>query len=107
MNTRRQQLEALLADDPSDAFLRYGLALELEKSAEHDASLALLAGLTRDDPPYVPAFFMAGQQLAALERTAEARAFLRRGIEAARQQGNQHAASEMAEFLAQLGQRGQ
>lgn len=105
--TRREQLEALLADDPGDAFLRYGLALELEKSGEHVASLDLLAGLTRDEPPYVPAYFMAAQQLAALERTNEARTFLRNGIEAARQQGNAHAAGEMAEFLAQLGGRGE
>ncbi|MBL9122466.1 MAG: hypothetical protein JNG90_02460 [Planctomycetaceae bacterium] len=105
--TRREQLETLLADDPGDAFLRYGLALELEKSGEHAASLDLLAGLTRDEPPYVPAYFMAAQQLAGLERTNEARTFLRNGIVAARQQGNSHAAGEMAEFLAQLGGRGE
>ncbi len=103
--TRREQLEALLADDPHDAFLRYGLALELEKGAEHEASLQILSGLTRDEPPYVPAFFMAAQQLAGLERTNEARTFLRNGIEAARRQGNAHAAGEMSEFLAQLGAR--
>lgn len=105
--SRREQLEALLAEDPNDAFLRYGLALELEKEARHDESLDLLAGLTRDQPPYVPAFFMAAQQLAALERTAEARTYLRQGIEAARSQGNAHAAGEMSEFLAQLGAAGE
>ena len=105
--TRREQLEALLADDPTDAFLRYGLALELEKSSEHEASLELLAGLTRDDPPYVPAFFMAAQQLAGLQRTNEARSFPRSGIEVARRQGNAHAAGEMSEFLAQLGSAGE
>ena len=33
-------------------------------------------------PPYVPAFFMAAQQLARLDRIAEARTVLRDGIEA-------------------------
>ena len=105
--TRREQLEALLADDPTDTFLRYGLALELEKSAEHDASLKLLSDLTRDEPPYVPAFFMAAQQLAGLDRVNEARGYLRTGIEAARHQGNTHAAGEMAGFLAELGSAGE
>lgn len=107
MTTRREQLEAMLAEDPTDAFLRYGLALELEKSGEHDQSLELLSALTRDAPPYVPAFFMAGQQLVALDRIREARTFLRDGIEAARRQGNSHAAGEMAELLAQLGAAGE
>jgi tetratricopeptide (TPR) repeat protein len=105
MPTRREKIEALLADDPGDAFLRYSLAMELDKLAEHEESLALYRALTRDDPPYVPAFFMAAQQLTRLDRIDEARALLRDGIEFARQQGNAHAAGEMSEFLAGLGGR--
>jgi thioredoxin-like negative regulator of GroEL len=101
---RRQRIEAMLADEPHDAFLRYSLALELEKEGDHDKSLEFLGGLTRDRPPYVPAFFMAAQQLARIGRVPEARALLRDGIEQARQQGNAHAAGEMAEFLTSLGE---
>jgi len=101
--SRREKIEAMLADDPTDTFLRYSLAMELDKEGEHEASLAQFAGLTHDDPPYVPAFFMAGQQLARLARSAEAREILSRGITAARIQGDHHAAGEMTEFLASLG----
>ena len=104
--SRRERIEAMLADDPRDAFLRYSLALELSKTGEHDRSLELLHGLTADDPPYVPAFFMSGQQLAQLGRINEARAVLRDGIEQARRSGDSHAAGEMSEFLASLGARG-
>lgn len=97
----------MLADDPRDVFLRYSLALELEKSAENDRSLDLLHGLTKDQPPYVPAFFMAAQQLARLGRVNEARSDLRAGIEAARAVNDLHAASEMSEFLASLGSLGE
>ena len=97
----------MLADEPDDAFLRYSLALELEKEADHPRSLELFAGLTRDATPYVPAFFMAAQQLVRLARIEEARTWLRSGIEAARQQGNAHAAGEMSEFLASLGRMGE
>jgi tetratricopeptide (TPR) repeat protein len=101
--SRREKIEAMLADDPRDIFLRYSLAMELDKEGDHDGSLAKFGELTRDTPPYVPAFFMAGQQLARLDRIEEARSFLRDGIEAARTQGDAHAAGEMSEFLASLG----
>ncbi len=107
MADRREKIEAMLADDPQDTFLRYSLAMELEKEAAHDRSLALLAGLSQDTPPYVPAFFMAAQQLAKLDRINEARTYLRDGIENARAQGDSHAAGEMSEFLASLGMAGE
>ena len=77
----------MLADDPSDTFLRYSLAMELDKEGEHDASLAKFAELTNDIPPYVPAYFMAAQQLVRLARTAEACEILRSGIDAAKPTG--------------------
>lgn len=102
-NSRREKIEAMLADEPDDVFLRYSLALEKDKDGDHDDSLADLEQLTAESPPYVPAFFMAGQQLTRLDRIEEARAILRDGIEAARVQNDTHAAGEMSEFLASLG----
>ena len=104
--SRREKIEAMLVDDPSDTFLRYSLAMELDKEGDHEASLSKFAELTRDASPYVPAFFMAAQQLARLNRIAEARTALRDGIEHARVAGNSHAAGEMSEFLANLGEMG-
>lgn len=106
MPTRREKIEAMLVDHPDDTFLRYSLAMELEKEGQHDRSIAGLVGLTKDNPPYVPAFFMAGQQLVKLGRVPEARSILRDGIEAARACGDSHAAGEMSEFLASLGGMG-
>src|SRR3954451_23208531 len=102
MSTRREKIEAMLADDPADTFLRYSLAMELDKDDRHDESLAKFAELTADVPPYVPAFFMSAQQLARLGRNEEAGAVLANGIAAANQQGDLHAAGEMNEFLASL-----
>lgn len=106
-NSRREKIEAMLAEDPRDFFLRYSLAMELDKAGEHDRSLAEFAALMADDPPYVPAFFMAAQQLVRLGQVNEARTALRDGIEEARRQGNDHAAGEMAEFLSSLGGLGE
>lgn len=107
MPTRRERIESMLADDPRDVFLRYSFAMELEKEGDHERSLEYLRGLMSETPPYIPAFFRSGQQLASLGRTNEARASLRDGIEHARRQGDAHAAGEMSEFLASLGQLGE
>lgn len=107
MPSRRERIEAMLVDEPGDPFLRYSLAMELDKEESHDRSLLLLRALAADAQPYVPAFFMAGQQLTRLGRIDEARAILRDGIEEARRQGNVHAAGEMSEFLAGLGALGE
>ncbi|MGD9722420.1 MAG: hypothetical protein AB7O59_13025 [Pirellulales bacterium] len=105
--SRREKIETLLADDPAVEFLRYSLAMELDKEGRHDRSLAEFARLMESRSPYVPAFFMAAQQLARLSRIDEARAALRDGIEVARAAGNAHAAGEMSEFLASLGRAGE
>jgi hypothetical protein len=101
--SRREKIEAMLAEEPGDTFLRYSLAMELDKEGDHDASLRRFAELAGDNPPYVPAFFMAGQQLVRLNRVGEARQILRDGIAAARIQNDAHAVGEMSEFLASLG----
>jgi tetratricopeptide (TPR) repeat protein len=105
--SRREKIEAMLVDEPRDSFLRYALAMEFDKEGRQDESLQLFAGLMRDEPPYVAAFFMAAQQLTRLDRVAEARTALRDGIEAARRLGDAHAAGEMSEFLTSLGALGE
>lgn len=105
--SRRQKIEALLADDPQDTFLRYSLALEMEAAGEWEAGLDILEDLARGTPPYVPAFHMSAQHLIKRDRIDEARRALRDGIEAARDQGEAHAASEMAQLLMSLGEAGE
>ena len=101
--SRREKIEAMLEKDPNDQFLRYQLAMELEKIEAHAESLTLFQGLMCDVPPHVPSFLMAAQHLTKRDRIDEARGILRSGIEAARSQGNAHAAGEMSELLASLG----
>ena len=100
---RREKIEAMLLEEPNDLFLRYSLAMELDKAGDHEASLAAHKELMKGDPPHIASFFMSGQQLGRLSRTEEARTVLRDGIEVARTQGDKHAASEMSDYLAMLG----
>lgn len=101
---RMEQLESLLATDPNDPFLRYGLAMEhisQEDDATAVAQLRELITITQPKP-YIPAYLMAGQALIRMNEDAEAATILREGIEAARQAGNSHAQGEMEGFLATI-----
>jgi hypothetical protein len=102
--TRLQKILAMLETEPNDTFLRYTLAMEYRKAGETQQSIDLLKELAyHANPRYVPAFFMAAQQLVELDQLEEARRFLRDGIEEARTQNDHHAAAEMSELLAEIG----
>ena len=100
--SRREQLESMLAAEPNDTFLRYALAMELKNNEEFDESERMFRELMRDQPPYVPAFFMLGQQLVGQDKIEEAKTALQNGIDQAQQQGDLHAAGEMTELYESL-----
>ena len=100
--SRKEQIQALLADDPHDQFLRYGLAMELQKEENYTESEVLFRGLMSDAAPYVPAFFMLAQQLVRDDRADDAKPVLQQGIRQAELDSNQHAAIEMTGYLASL-----
>ena len=107
MPSRREKIEAMLKLEPQDQFLRYGLACEYDSEERFEEGLKLFQGLMADRPPHVASFLRGAQLLVKLDRIADARAVLRTGIEAARQQGEAHAAGEMGELLASLGPLGE
>jgi thioredoxin-like negative regulator of GroEL len=98
-SSRRQQLEEMIAANPKDPFLRYGLAMEWKREGAVDQAIAALRSLIADQAHYVPAYFQAAQLLLEQGDNSEAAELLRRGIEMAREQSNPHAAEEMAALL--------
>jgi len=101
--SRKEQIEEMLALDPDDAFLRYGLAMEYASAGQDELAVQQFAELARRNPNYVPAYLQAGQVLARLGRDDEAREILRAGITVANRAGEDHAAGEMNGLLAALG----
>jgi tetratricopeptide (TPR) repeat protein len=97
--SRKQQIEEMLADDPNDAFLRYGLAMEYVGAGQDEEAVRCFRHLLETTPDYVPGYMQAGRTLARLDRVDEARAVFQAGIAAAREKGDLHAAEEMAGFL--------
>lgn len=98
---RMADIEALLADDPKDAFLRYGLAMEYSSAGDDATSVRLLKELLADEV-YIPAFLMAAQGLIRLGNDAEAAEILRRGTVEARAHGDLHALGELQGLLTTL-----
>lgn len=96
--SRREKIQAMLEASPEDQTLRYMLAMECDKAGDHEDSLRFFRELMEHSSPYVPAFLMAGQLLARIDRIAEAKATYAAGIQEAQKQGNDHAAGEMAAF---------
>ncbi len=101
--SRLQMLTEFLQQNPSDAFARYGLAMEHSKAGQTEQALAEFTKLLELHPDYTNGYFMAAQTLERDGRTAEARKMLENGVEAARRTGNKHALSEMSGMLDELG----
>ena len=96
-------LTEILAENPGDAFARYGLAMEYSKAGDVDRALAEFKTLLEKNPDYTPGYFMAAQTLAGADRIEEAKRMLVDGISSARRTGNQHAQGEMTAMLESLG----
>jgi tetratricopeptide (TPR) repeat protein len=95
-------LTEVLSQNPSDAFARYGLAMEYSNSGEIGRALEEFGRLLSSHPDYTAGYFMAAQTLAKAERTEEARKMLGDGIVSAKKTGNGHAQAEMENMLAEL-----
>jgi len=101
--TRRQILEEFVAAKPTDAFARYGLAMECANSGDAASADEHFKALLAAHPEYVAGYFQLGQFLAKSGRTEEARSALKAGIATAQRTGDEHARSEMEAALAELG----
>ena len=91
----------MLAQDPGNPFMRYGLAMELVKAGELASAMAEFAALLAHDPEYSAAYFHGGQTLEKLGRIEEARDYYRRGIA---HSNDPHARSELQGALDILGE---
>jgi predicted Zn-dependent protease len=95
-------LSEILTVDPTNAFARYGLAMEHNNQGNTDLALTEFTALIHHNPDYVPAYQMSAQTLAKLGRTEEAITRLKAGLSAAQRTNNVHASSEMQALLDDL-----
>ena len=95
-------LQEILAQQPGDAFARYGLAMAYASEGDATTALAEFDRLLEEHPDYTAGYFMAAQTLVKAGRPAEAQSRLRQGVASAQRTGNQHALNEMQQLLDEL-----
>jgi predicted Zn-dependent protease len=95
-------LAEILAQDPNNAFARYGLAMEYSNSGQPDRALDEFGKLLSANPDYAAGYFMAAQTLVKANRPEEAKLMLRDGIAAAQRKRDSHAQSEMQAMLDEI-----
>jgi predicted Zn-dependent protease len=95
-------LTQILTANPTDAFARYGLAMELVSQKRIPEALTEFNRCIADNPDYVPAYQMSAQTMAAHNDPRGAIARLHEGIATANRTGNQHALAEMEALREEL-----
>jgi len=95
MNSERiKLLEQYLADDPTDPFNLYALALEFQKQNPAKA-VKLFELLLERHPDYLPTYYIAGNFYAEQAQTEKAQDVLKRGMALAKSKGENTTAREL------------
>jgi len=89
----------MVAQNPADAFARYGLAMELVKSGELESAVTEFRALLEHNPNYAAAYFHGGQALEKLGDVERARALYEQGIAVTSRTGDAHTRSELQAAL--------
>ncbi len=92
---RLEVLRSLVAQNPADAFARYGVAIELVNIGKPDEAVEEFRQLLVANPNYAAAYFHGGQTLEKLGRVEEARAMYEQGIAVTSRTGDAHTRSEL------------
>jgi tetratricopeptide (TPR) repeat protein len=96
---RIEALRQLAAQDPSNSFVRYGLAMAYVNSGSLEEAVQEFRGLLEANPDYAAAYFHGGQTLEKLGRLDEARTMYEEGIAVTTRTGDSHTRSELQGVL--------
>jgi Flp pilus assembly protein TadD len=101
-DSRLDALKDMVAQNPTDSFARYGLAMEWARTGNLEQAMEEYRGLLAVNPDYAAAYYHGGQTLEKLGRVEEARDLYRAGIEATARIGDAHTRSEIEAALLAL-----
>ena len=103
METERiRQFQELIALEPDDTVLRFGLGELYIEAGDFAVAAEQFAEIVRLDPQYSAAYRYLGQAYTALDRPQEAAEIFQRGIAVAEARGDLQTAKEMGVFLRRL-----
>ena len=93
--SRIEILSSYLADDPSDSFSRYALALELIKLDSYADALDHMSFIFQNDPNYLPNYYHYGKLLEHFGKHSDAVQIYKNGEKVAFHQKDNHTLSEL------------
>lgn len=101
-DSRIQKFQELLATDPQDPMLHFGLGIELSKSGRIVDAIESFEGAIRVNPKYTAAYRQLGKCLETSGRKDEARRAYKDGIALGLETGDLQTVKEMKVFLGRL-----
>lgn len=96
---RIKLIKEMLSSNSKDPFLNYAAALEYNKLGDKSKSIALLKGITKNNPEYLGAYYQLGKLLEEKDDQKGAIATYRSGCKVAVEQNNQKTLGELTEAL--------
>jgi tetratricopeptide (TPR) repeat protein len=89
----------MLVSEPRDAFLLYGIGMELKKLKDFEGAIEHFSRVIDVDPGYCYAYFQRGQTQELLGQSEAAKQSYRDGVAAAQRVGDAHAKEELQAAL--------
>lgn len=102
-SARLSQLLSFYKDSPNDAFILFALAKEYEGLGQNDLALKHYLELKEKQENYVGLYYHLGKLYEVFNQEKTAWDIYSKGIEIARQAGDQHALNELAGARLNLG----
>lgn len=103
--SRIEQFKEVLALDPNDEVVHYGLGEEYLKAGMHEEAVQEFEAVIRLRPEYTAAYRELGKALEKTGRIDEAKEAYRKGIEIGQRTGDLQTKKEMEVFLKRLEKR--
>lgn len=101
--SRIQQLLVFHKDNPKDSFILFALGKEHEKIGDLETALKNYRQIMENDPGYVGVYYHLGKLHEKMGDPNQAFTVYHAGMNVARQAGDQHALSELAQAKLELG----
>jgi tetratricopeptide (TPR) repeat protein len=98
-NNRVEALKAMLAQDPANAFARYGLAMEFMNTGQYQDAIEHFQALLSVNPTYAAAYYHGGRALEKLGEISAAKQMYRDGIDVTMRSGDAHTRAELQAAL--------
>ena len=99
---RIEQLKKFLQESPNDSFLKHALALEYVKLGDDLTARNLFEELLAAEPDYVGSYYHLGKLFERIGDNDKAIEWYEKGMQVAKEKGEQHAYGELRGALEEL-----